>query len=693
MDSEIRKMVIEILRRGDDLPPEWARELFPPEKREYELVYHGKERREDILAETMAVPLQPVRTFEKDGADWHNMLVFGDNLQALKTLIKMKEEGQLQNQSGSPGIRLIYIDPPFSTKREFSGTQDQKAYQDKVAGAQFVEFMRKRLVLMRELLSNDGGIYVHLDWRKCHYIKVVLDEIFGEANFQNEIVWQRLSARSDSKTYNHIHDVIYFYTKTNSFSFNTQHSNYSETYVNKFYRFKDADGRLYSLGDLTARGLRNGESGRAWRGVDPAKLGNHWKLKISSLDELDKQGKIYWPPRGRVPRLKQYLDERKGRPLQSIWEDISPVQFSSAENSQYPTQKPEAIMERIIKASSNPGDIVLDCFAGSGTTCAVAERLGRRWIGIDCGKLAIYTIQKRMLNLKSDIGNRGKALKAKPFTLYNAGLYDFSTLKKLPWNDWLFFAMQLFGCKEEPHTIGGLKLHGKIKGSSVLIFNHLDNPGKRIDEETIKDIHAAVGKSVGRKFFIVAPRGVFDFQQDYIDIDGIRYYALRIPYSIINELHHREFTALQQPINETDVNDIVDAWGFDFIRPPRVEFTVGEKKGAGKLFEEAFLKVNDFKSFARLKGEDTHGGLETFSMVMFDFDYDGDVFDLDAVFYAYQMQEGGWEAHFPTEGLGDKIMSVFIDIYGNESREVILRSQFIPKKEKSAGKGKSRARI
>src|SRR5262249_17757334 len=197
------------------------------------------------------------------------------------------------------------------------------------------------------------------------------------------------------------------------------------------------------------------------------------------------------------------------------------------------------------RTSSGEGDIVLDAFAGSGTTCAVAEKLGRRWIAIDCGKLSVYTIQKRMLTLKDGIGNTGEPLKPKPFTLYNAGLYDFSKLKQLPWEDWRFFALQLFNCKDEPHRIGGMQLDGKLKGSSVLVFNHREFPNKRIDEETVYDIHANIGKKVGQRFFIVAPRGVFDFQQDYLTFDGVRYYALRIPYSVISELHHREFTALQ----------------------------------------------------------------------------------------------------------------------------------------------------
>ena len=178
------------MRRGEELPREWERELFPPERREYELVYFGKEREEDVIADTMAVPLQPVRTFGKVGDTWNNLLILGDNLQVLKRLLEEKNAGKLVNSDGTPGVRLVYIDPPFATQREFRGTQDQKAYMDKIVGAQFLEFLRKRLILLRELLASNGSIYVHLDSRKVHYVKVLMDEIFGEERFQSEIIWK-----------------------------------------------------------------------------------------------------------------------------------------------------------------------------------------------------------------------------------------------------------------------------------------------------------------------------------------------------------------------------------------------------------------------------------------------------------------------------------------------------------------------
>lgn len=189
MNDEQRHELIRRLQHREELSPEWARIIFPPEKREYELVYHGKEREEDIIASTLAVPLQKIRTFGKNGNSWHNMLIFGDNLQVMKSLLEMKKSGQLCNADGTPGVRLVYIDPPFATKQEFKGSQDQKAYQDRIAGARFLEFLRKRLVLMRELLADDGTIVVHLDLRKCHYVKLILDEVFSEARILNEIVW------------------------------------------------------------------------------------------------------------------------------------------------------------------------------------------------------------------------------------------------------------------------------------------------------------------------------------------------------------------------------------------------------------------------------------------------------------------------------------------------------------------------
>lgn len=705
MNDEQRQELIRRLQHGEELSPEWARILFPPEKREYELVYHGKEREEDIIASTLAVPLQKVRTFGKNGDGWHNMLIFGDNLQVMKSLLERKKAGQLRNTDGTDGVRLVYIDPPFATKQEFRGSQDQKAYQDKVVGAEFVEFLRKRLVFLRNLLADDGAIYVHLDYRKLHYAKALIDEIFGEHKFVNEVVWQRTASHNDPGRYGNVHDTLLFYKRGSAYVWNEPKTEQSQKYIDAFFVYAESPDKKrhvrlkkgeeapegwerYRLGNFASPHPRPNLTFE-YRGYKPPK--NGWKVDPERMREMDRLGLLHFPNSkdGRI-QPKQYLKGTLGnRAVSDVWTGIPPLQASSAERQNYPTQKPEALLDRVIRASSNEGDIVLDAFAGSGTTCAVAEKLGRRWIGIDCGKLAIYTIQKRLLNLRKEIGNKGAPMTAKPFTLYNAGLYDFSQLKELSWDAWRFFALQLFQCRDEPHKIGGIQLDGYLKGSSVLVFNHQKQPGVRIDEDTIQSMHEALGSKVGSRMFVVAPALVFDFQQDYQTLDGVRYYALRIPYSIIHELHQREFAALKQPADELAVNDTVDAVGFDFVRRPELEYKAGANKRKGELIEEGVIEIKIFKSEAVVREPvRKKGNRETLSMVMVDYDFDSesDVFDCDAVFYAEAIEKANWEVRFPAEAIGNQVMAVFVDIYGNEARELIPASKFGVAKEKTAAK-------
>jgi len=545
-------------------------------------------------------------------------------------------------------VKLIYIDPPFATKQEFRGSQDQKAYQDKIAGAEFIEFLRRRLIFLKELLADDGSIYVHLDWKKAHYVKVIMDEIFGEHNFLNELIWAYKERETSKRFYNRKHENILFYAKSSnsSYPFNVDliRENYSEVTINKF-KFTDKDGRRYRL-----------------RGKD------------GTSD----------PPYESSDTYRQYLDEKSG-PLPRDWFIKPFVNQAAEERTGYPTQKPESVLERIVKASSNEGDLVLDAFAGSGTTLAVAEKLGRRWIGIDCGKLAIYTIQKRMLNLKSEIGNKGKKLKPKPFTLYHAGLYDFSKLKKLPWEEWRKFALLLFNCRDSRHTVSGVELDGYKGRSDVLVFDYQKDGGVVLDYGFIDDLHSMIGSKIGRQFFIIAPAASVTFLEDYIDKGSVRYYILRIPYSIINELHNKDFEAIKQPIDESQVNDTVDAVGFDFIRQPKVECTYSIEKPEGQLLEYAVIKIKTFKSEAMLKGASQLGNRESLSMVMVDFDYNGEVFNLDKVYYASEIEKNGWKVFLPKENFKDRIMIIYLDIYGNEYREVKTLQDFAGTKQAKRG--------
>jgi len=421
-DAE-KKELRALIEADQSLPLAYQAKLFAREPaspaqapKEYRLEYAGKMRREEVLAQTPAAPWQLEREFctERPHADgWRNLLVWGDNLLALRELLA---DQQGPNRFGTRDrIKLIYIDPPFATRQDFM-KDNEKAYRDKVLGAQFIEFLRRRLILLREVLADNGSIYVHLDTKKGHYIKAVLDEVFGEENFINQIIWKRLSAHNDAVKYGPIHDTIFFYSKTDRYTWNKQFAEVSQEYINQFFdQIDSASGRRYARGDLTARGTRRGETGKPWRGIDPNEMGNHWKVRPSELETLDAHGRIHWPAKeGGMPRLKRFADELEGVQLQDLWLDIKLMHNLSQERVNYPTQKPEQLLERIISASSNEGDIVLDCFAGSGTTAAVAEKLKRRWIGMDCGKLAIYTAQKRLFSLTTPIGGAKKDDRVEP---------------------------------------------------------------------------------------------------------------------------------------------------------------------------------------------------------------------------------------------------------------------------------------
>ena len=683
-DAE-RKQIISILESGEMLSSEWSSALFPNQKRECELVYDGKAREEDILAETMSVPLQQTRLFGKNGSGWHNKLIFGDNLQIMKSLLDDKKKGKLCNADGTPGIRLVYIDPPFSTKKEMQGIGGAQAYQDKLVAGEFLEFLRKRLILIRELLSDDGSIYVHLDWRMNSYVRILMDEVFGKENSCNQIIWKRTSAHSDSHKFGINNDFILYYSKSENLIWNEQYEPYGDEYLTRFRR-KDKDGRLWTDGPITAKGLSGGGYRYSYKSID-----GFWRCPVSTMKRLDKEKRLYFTKKGGI-RLKKYLDELKGYPLQTTWTDIFPVNSQAIERVGYPTQKPENFVERIIKASSNKGDIVADFFLGSGTTVAVAEKLGRRWIGSDCGKLAIYTTQKRMLNLRKEIGNKGSVLKPKPFSLFNAGLYELEKLSEESGDNWKRFVLQLFQCREELHKVGGIQMHGKLRGKSVLVYNPQDlKRGVGITEETIQDIHSSVGKLIGGYMFVIAPAMSFSFFQDYIDCGDLRYYALRIPYSIINELHRRDFTALRQPENENAINETVEAVGFDFNRRPKLKYSVGvEKRGTN-----FFIKIETFKSEAKipeaLKVDENRG---TLSMVMLDYDYRKGVFEFDDVFYSDGLKKNKWALSFPSDNVGENVMVIFIDIYGNEARELISARDFkkrpiaTKKKKESVKRGK-----
>jgi len=396
-----KERVIALIQEGKPLPLKYRSALFARDDAEYveatkdyRLVYKGKMPKEAVLRTTPAAPLQQIRSFKTDNPfedNWRNMLIFGDNLLALKALYNdQKEEDKFRTRNR---IKLIYIDPPFATRQDFMKDRE-KAYRDKVIGAQFIEFLRRRLILMREILADDGSLYVHLDWKKSHYIKAVLDEVFGEENFVSEIVWRRTTAHFTAERFAFVHDSIFQYSKSGEFIHNRPSVAHSEQYLSSKYKYEDEKGR-YRLSD--ASGAGQGPPRIFVGKVIAPPDGRHWP----SQKYIDEHAIEYVLGEDGLPQKKSYLAHAT---VGSVWTDITPINSQAVERVGYPTQKPEALIERIISAASNQGDIVLDAFVGSGTTVLTAEKLQRRWIGIDCGKLGMYTSQARILNAQTNVG-------------------------------------------------------------------------------------------------------------------------------------------------------------------------------------------------------------------------------------------------------------------------------------------------
>jgi adenine-specific DNA-methyltransferase len=466
-DAEKRDL-IKLITEGKSLPEKYRFLLFQ-DKDEVELVWNGKTR--DVC--TVVLPFQTLEHIDEPrqetGDDqaalfdmrgrqlkgWTNKLIWGDN----KLILSSLKSGALRRQiEDAGGLKLIYVDPPFDVGADFSmdieiggetfhkepNLLEQIAYRDTWGrGADsFIAMIYERLILMRDLLHSEGSIYVHCDPRMNSMIRICLDEVFGAERHLNELVWKRTSARSDAVFWGPIHDTILFYTKGSRYCWNKVFQEYDERYLESKYTFADARGR-YRTDNLTAAGLRGGDSGKPWRGIDPAKIGGHWKVNREAvasivspeqaalltsqekLDLLDQHGFIYWPPKGNLgesgrPQFKKYLG--KGVAIQDMITDVPPVNSQAEERVDYPTQKPEALLKRIIQASTNEGDLIADFFCGSGTTAAAAETLGRKWIVTDLGKFAIHTTRKRLIGVQRERKAVGKTFRA--FEVLNLGRYE-----------------------------------------------------------------------------------------------------------------------------------------------------------------------------------------------------------------------------------------------------------------------------
>ena len=349
----------------------------------YWLEYEGKAEYGEIMSMKSA-ELENILSIE---GEYRNKLIYGDNLSVLRSL--------LEDKTVTGKVRLIYIDPPYATNSRFESRKQSHAYNDMLSGAEYLEFLRQRLILMRELLADNGSIYVHLDDNMAFPVKVMMDEIFGPNNFRNWITRKKSNPKNYTrKQFGNVSDYILFYTKSNQYVWNQPFEDWTDETSKKEYSYiEEGTGRRYKKVPIHAPGTRNGETGKPWKGMLPPP-GKHWQYTPDRLTEMDERGEIYWSPTGN-PRRKIYLDESKGIPVQDIWMDFKDAHNQNIKITGYPTEKNPEMLKRIILASSNEGDLVLDAFAGSGTTVAAAEELNRNWIAIDNSLLAIQTMVHR----------------------------------------------------------------------------------------------------------------------------------------------------------------------------------------------------------------------------------------------------------------------------------------------------------
>ncbi|HMH20787.1 MAG TPA: site-specific DNA-methyltransferase [Puia sp.] len=364
----------------------------------YTLDYTGKVPLEAILKAECSIEYklllrQNISLEENIG----NYIFYGDNLDVMRHLLdKMDLKGK---------IALIYIDPPYGTNSIFQSRENTESYKDDLIGANYLEFLRQRLILMREILSDLGSIYLHLDGNMIFQAKIIMDEIFGVKNFKNCITRKKCSNKNSTRnSYGNVSDYILFYTKTDKYIWNRPMEPWTEEKIKKEYNnIEPETGRRFKKVPIHAPGIRNGETGKPWRGMLPP-AGKHWQFTPKKLDALHEKGEIYWSENGN-PRRKIYHDQSEGISIQDIWFDLQDSLNQNIKITGYPTEKTPMLLRRIIEASSNKGDIVMDCFAGSGTTLGEANDLNRKWIGIDNSSEAIEHIFKRFVRGPKEMGD------------------------------------------------------------------------------------------------------------------------------------------------------------------------------------------------------------------------------------------------------------------------------------------------
>jgi DNA modification methylase len=601
--------------------------------------------------------------------DWRNLIVQGDNLLFLKAcylnqdpLIKDKVKGK---------VKLVYIDPPFGTGDEYGAGDGIMSYSAKLAGSEYVEALRERLLFLRELLSEDGSIFVRIDYHFGHYVKIIMDEVFEKNNFRNEIIIRRgYVPKGKTSQFPTATDSVIFYSKSPSFVLNQNTK-----------PIEDEERRWISLdmpGERKNRDIRP----RVFLGktLYPPK-GQHWGLAQDRISELDVQGDI------RINERRSYIDTEGnkivGMPeylkepfvlLNSNWTDIKSYE---THNTFYPTENSEILLERIMNGSTQENDLVLDVFGGSGTTAAVAEKLGRRWITGDFGKHSIYTMQKRILTIadsKKLSSNESKGDKygknAKPFIIASVGSFDFSRIVNLRQHKeaYINFILTLFNIQERSsEELAKYKLpniYGLKDGDPVEIYpiwedDYLKNI--KIDKEYLKGLAEAEGGKLKGNYYIIAPEicdRVGDWDYRTSQGNTVSFKILSYPYKILEEISRSQQLS-EQPGSSSEINKLISSTRFYFNQ----EVTCKLK------WHPQGLVISDLETAITDKAGNEIQGLDALAMVLIDKNFDGKMFTMEAAVYRKDIKDDGI---IKVDKLTDKVAVIVIDRHGNESKIMIL---------------------
>lgn len=643
-----------------------------------ELVWEGKYDKDGrkVAPVRVALPFQTVEMVNESAQErqvafdlfssgqsegWRNRLIWGDKKYVLPALV-----AELAGL-----VDLIYIDPPFGTGQDFSlpisvgesgftkepSMIEVKAYRDTWGAGldSYLAWFYDMGVYFHELLSARGSLYVHVDPGVSHYVKTVLDETFGRASFRSEIIWKRSTAHSDAKQgrrqYGGIHDVILFYTKGDDWTWNVEHSPYDQAYVDTKYRYPEADtGRMYRLDNLTAPGgASKGNPSYEVMGVT-----RFWRYSRQAMEALVAEGRVIQTKPGAVPQYKRYLDEMSGVPVQDVWTDLAAINSQAAERVGYPTQKPAALLERILKVSSDEGSLVLDCVCGSGTTVLAAEKLGRRWIGADLGRFAVHTTRKRLLSLPG----------VRPFVVQNLGKYERQLWQSAEFGEdaqartatYRRFVLEIFKAKA---IEGYVWLHGAKQGRLV----HVGTVDAPVTVGDVRQIATEFRRAIGTGKDAPTSKAVdilgWDFAFELNEVArqeasraGIEVHFWRIPREVLDK----------RAVEQGDVR-------FFELAALAVDFTVKKRRVDVRL-TDFVIPLDDVPADIQAAISEWAQWIDYWAI---DWDNKGDTFHNEWQTYRTRKDPGLLKqaAHEYAEGGEYQVVVKVIDILGNDTTKTL----------------------